>query len=292
VNNDIPFETIFRIRAARKENKYINVKAMVEKDSSGYPVKMTGVCFDITEMKKGAERGLFKLNEEILRSNKALEQFAYVTSHDLQEPLRMVSSFTQLLSQKYNDKLDSDANEYIRYVVNGAERMFEMINDLLAFSRVQTKGKEIMEVDMNNVMDQVTRILSLQINNKQASLKVDKLPTILADENQMVQLVQNLVSNAIKFSPLNPEIHISFRSNRFQNIFSVADKGIGIDKEYFDKIFRIFQRLVPREEFEGTGIGLAICKIIVERHGGKIWVESEMGKGSTFYFTIPKKSDI
>jgi PAS domain S-box-containing protein len=288
LNDDTPFETLFRIRVKNSENIYINAKAMVEKDGTGRLVKMTGVCFDITEMKRGAEQVLFKLNEELLRSNKALEQFAYVASHDLQEPLRMVSSFSQLLSKKYSDKLDDDGKEYIQFAVEGAERMFNMINDLLAYSRIQTRPREFKEVDMNYVMEQVLKNLSLQIQMRKASVTYDKLPGLRGDANQMIQLLQNLVSNAVKFTSGIPVIHISCVSGSGQNIFSVTDNGIGIDPQYNEKIFKIFQRLVSREEYPGTGIGLAICKIIVERHGGKIWVVSAENSGSTFYFSIPE----
>ena len=291
LNEDIPFETIFRVTTCNEGEKYINTKAIVEVDDSGDLEKITGVCFDITEMKRGAENVLFKLNEELLRSNKALEQFAYVASHDLQEPLRMVASFTQLLSLKYKDKLDDDARDYIRFAVEGAERMYEMINGLLAYSRIHTGDRELKEVDMNYVMEQVRKNLALQINKSKAFVSHERLPVILADEGQMIQLIQNLVSNAIKFSGGRPKIRISCSSGPRLSTFSVADKGIGIDPEYSEKIFKIFQRLMPKNEYEGTGIGLAICKIIVEGHGGKIWVESEPGKGSKFWFTLPKKPD-
>ena len=288
LNEDSPFETVFRICPENKAEKYINAKAIVENDNSGDPLKMRGVCFDITEMKRGAEQGLFKLNEELLRSNKALEQFAYVASHDLQEPLRMVSSFTQLLSRNYGEKLDENAREYIQFAVDGASRMYDMINDLLAFSRVQTRGKEFKEVDMNSIIERAQNLLSLQIQDKKALVTYDALPVVVADENQMVQLIQNLVSNALKFNNGIPRVNISFSAGHLCNVFSVSDNGIGIDQAYFERIFRIFQRLMPRYEYDGTGIGLAICKRIVERHGGRIWVESEVGKGSTFYFTIPQ----
>jgi light-regulated signal transduction histidine kinase (bacteriophytochrome) len=240
-------------------------------------------------MEKGAEKVMFKMNEELLRSNKALEQFAYVASHDLQEPLRTVSSFTQLLSKKYNNVLDDNAREYIQYIVEGAERMYEMINALLAYSKVQTQGKEFRIVDMNLIMDLVMKNLSVQIKNRGASVTYDRLPGLLADESQMVQLLQNLVSNGVKFGSQLPEVHISCKDEPGFHIFSVSDNGTGIEPQYFERIFKIFQRLVPKNEVEGTGIGLAICKNIVERHGGKIWVESEPGKGSIFYFSIPAK---
>jgi len=291
LNEDMSFETIFRIRTRENEEKYINAKAFVEKEDAGELVKMTGVCIDITEMKRGVENVLFKLNEELLRSNKALEQFAYVASHDLQEPLRMVSSFTQMLSLKYNDRLDEDARDYIRFAVEGAERMYDMINGLLAFSRIQSRGKEFRIVDMNSVMEQVLRNLSVKINESRAIIKWENLPAVRADEVQMVQLMQNLVSNALKFNKRRPRIRISSESTKPETVFSVSDNGIGIDSQYSERIFKIFQRLVDRNEYEGTGIGLAICKIIVEGHGGTIWVESDPGKGTTFYFTIPGKTE-
>lgn len=289
---DLQFETIFRIRTQQNADKYINAKAVAEKGPSGELSKLKGVFLDITEMKKGVDNAMFKLNEELLRSNKALEQFAYVASHDLQEPLRMVASFTKMLSLKYTDVLDDDGRDFIRFAVEGAERMYDMINGLLAYSRIQTKAREYRNVDMNNIMEQILNILSIKIRDRQAMVSYDKLPVVLADEGQMVQLMQNLISNAIKFSNHLPEIHVSYSPGQSENIFSVADNGIGIDPQYSEMIFKIFQRLMPRNEYEGTGIGLAICKIIVEGHGGKIWVESNSGKGSVFRFTLPDKPEV
>lgn len=280
-------ETIFRTRSGTGNSKYISTKALVKKDENGTPVSLTGVCFDVTAMKKGAEKAIVRLNEELLRSNKELESFAYVASHDLQEPLRMVSSFTQMLEQKYGDKLDQDAQDYIRFAVDGAKRMYDLINGLLAYSRVQTKGKEFVEVNMEDVFEKVIRNLDLRIKEKNVVITKNDLPVIRADESQMMQLVQNLVENGIKFSPANPRIYFSANADTGCHVFSVKDEGMGIDPQYFERIFKIFQRLMPKEEYEGTGIGLAICKRIVERHKGKIWVESEPDKGSTFFFTIP-----
>ena len=286
LEKDVPYETIYRIHFNGEEIKYINAKAMVTKDSGGRPVKMTGVCFDITEMKKGAEKALFKVNEDLLRSNKELEQFAYMASHDLQEPLRMVSSFTQLLAQRYDDKLDSDAKEFIRFAVDGALRMQVLINDLLAYSRIHTKGKEFSRIDMHNILGQVIINLQLSIKEKNALVTNEELPYVMADEGQMVQLFQNLIANSLKFSRGTPRIHIAAYKEKDEYVFSVKDNGIGIEPQYFERIFQIFQRLQAREEYAGTGIGLAICKRIVERHGGKIWLESVIGKGTTFYFTL------
>jgi len=289
LKEDIPLDTIYRIKHINNEVNYISTKALVEKDNEGNPIKMSGVCFDITEMKLGAEKALFSLNEDLLRSNKELEQFAYVASHDLQEPLRTISSFTQLLSQRYKDKLDQDANEFIQFAVDGAIRMQSLINGLLDYSRIETKGKKFSVVDMHEVLGQVVNNLNLKIQEKIALVTNDELPEVVADSGQMVQLLQNLIGNALKFCKSSPRIHISAREEREHFLFSIKDNGIGIEDQYYNRIFQIFQRLHPREEYGGTGIGLAICKRIVERHGGKIWVESKPGKGSLFYFTIIKR---
>jgi len=288
LNENKPFDTVYRIKYKDGHFKYISAKALVENDNNGIPVRMSGVCFDITEMKKGAEKVLFELNENLLRSNKELEQFAYVASHDLQEPLRMVSSFTQLLSQRYKDKLDQDAQDFIQYAVDGAIRMQILINDLLDYSRVGTRGKNFSSVDMHTVLGQAVSNLNLKIQEKNALVTNDELPEVFADEGQMVQLLQNLIANAIKFCKSSPSIHIDAKEENEHYLFSVRDNGIGIEEQYFDKIFQIFQRLHPGDVYGGTGIGLAICKRIIERHGGKIWVESKPGKGSRFYFTILK----
>ena len=288
----IPFETIYRIRHKNNEINYISTKALVDKDREGNPVKLSGVCFDITEMKMGAEKALFSLNEELLRSNKELEQFAYVASHDLQEPLRMVSSFTQLLSQRYNDKLDNDAKEFIQYAVEGAARMQTLINDLLEYSRIQTRGKKFSKVNIQNVLGLAVNNLRLKIQETSALVTNDDLPEVIADEGQIVQLFQNLIENGLKFTKTAPRIHISAIEEEDHFLFSVRDNGIGIEASYFDRIFQIFQRLHPKDQYGGTGIGLAICKRIIDRHGGKIWVESKPGKGSVFYFTILKSQII
>jgi PAS domain S-box-containing protein len=288
LEDDVPFETVYRIKLSNDETKYISARALVNRDNDRKPLKMIGICYDITEMKKGTEKTLFRLNEDLLRSNKELEQFAYIASHDLQEPLRMVSSFTQLLSQRYKDKLDSDAQEFIQYAVDGAVRMQGLINDLLEYSRVETRGKKFILIDIHRVLGQTVRNLSLVIQEKNALVVNDFMPTMVADEGQMVQLFQNLIGNAIKFCDSSPHVHISCQEEGDYYIFSVEDNGIGIEPQYFNRIFQIFQRLQAKDAYEGTGIGLAICKRIVERHRGKIWVESQPGKGTKFYFSISK----
>jgi PAS domain S-box-containing protein len=244
---------------------------------------------DITERKQAAEQ-MKKLTQELERSNTDLAQFAYVASHDLQEPLRMVTSFVQLLQHRYQGKLDKDADEFISYAVDGASHMQRLINDLLKYSRVGTHSKDLEPTDCNNVISHAISNLGRAITENKAIINIDHLPTVLADYTQLVQLFQNLISNAIKYhSKKRPEILIRAINKGDFWLFSVRDNGIGIDKEYNDKIFTIFQRLHDKSKYPGTGIGLSICKKIVERHGGRIWVESKPGQGSTFYFTMPGK---
>jgi len=234
------------------------------------------------------ESALQKSLEDLAHSNADLEQFAFIASHDLQEPLRMVASYVQLLERRYHDKLDSDAQDFIGYAVEGVTRMQRLINDLLTFSLAGADTGNLEPVDCNRVAVEVLMNLRPLIEENQAVVTQGELPVVPAMHAQIGQLLQNLVGNAIKFrreSP--PEIHLSARREGADWVFSVRDNGIGIAPEYFDQIFMIFKRLHSREKYGGTGIGLAICKRIVERHHGRIWVESEPGKGSTFYFTIP-----
>lgn len=279
-------EVIYRIKKRDDSIIYISAKGLLNRDRLGNPDNIIGVCFDVTNMKKGTEEALFKLNEELLRSNMDLQQFAYVTSHDLQEPLRTVMSFTQLLQKKYTDKLGSDGNEYIRFAVEGSQRMYDLLNGLLAYSRIQSRGSEFTRVDMNKVLEKVLGNLNIRIRETNAVIIRERLPFIHADESQMIQLFQNLIENSIKFSKSVPHIRISYEQIHDNIIFAVKDDGIGIETQYFEKIFRIFQRLHSTEEYKGTGIGLAICKRIAERHGGEIWVKSVLGEGSTFHFKI------
>jgi PAS domain S-box-containing protein len=240
-----------------------------------------------------AQTNLNKLVSELKISNKELEQFAYVASHDLQEPLRMITSFTQLLEKRYKGQLDSDADEYIGFVVDGAHRMKDLIDDLLEFSRLNTDVREFELVIMEIALEDVLRNLKPTIKENKAQITHDYLPNIIGDHVQIIQLLQNLIGNAIKFKDNKPpDIHISAQERSNEWLFSVTDKGIGIDQNHQKQIFSIFKRLHTREEYPGTGIGLAISKRIVERHGGQIWIESEIGKGSTFYFTISKNVDV
>ncbi len=281
--NGKQYVNLYRTRPLNGKIKYISSRAIVNKFDDGKPASLIGVCFDVTWLREETEHTILKLNEELLRSNKELEHFAYIASHDLQEPLRMVSCFTQLLSQQYQNMLDDRAREYIYFAVEGSNRMYELLNGLLAYSRINTKGKNFTEVDSNRVLADVIKNLSLIIKERKVTIDVKShLPVIYADETQMIQLFQNLISNAIKFSTEEPHVIITSEKEENQYCFAIKDHGLGIESQYFEKIFSIFQRLLPREKYEGTGIGLAICKRIVERHGGKIWLESEPEKGSTF----------
>lgn len=240
------------------------------------------------EERKREEEKLKQAVKALERSNVELEQFAYVASHDLQEPLRMVSSYVQLLARRYKGKLDADADDFIAYAVEGANRMQMLINDLLAYSRVSTRGKPFEPTDCEAVLEQTLANLQVAIADSGAVVTHDTLPAVMADDLQLGQLFQNLIDNAIKFrSEEPPRIHISAEQKGNECVFSVRDNGIGIAPEFFERIFIIFKRMHTRREYPGTGIGLAICKRIVERHGGRIWVESQPGKGATFYFTMP-----
>lgn len=230
--------------------------------------------------------------EALARSNTNLEQFAYVASHDLQEPLRMVASYLKLIEKRYKDKLDKDGHEFIDFAVDGAKRMQGLIQDLLMYSRVSTKGKLFEPTECQTVYEKAIKNLEISIDEYKANVTRDDLPQVLADEGQLMQLFQNLIGNSLKFcKDRTPEVHVSAKQEGNSWIFGIKDNGIGVAPEHQERIFQIFQRLHNREEYEGTGIGLAVCKKIVERHGGKIWVESKVGKGTTFWFTIPIRTE-
>jgi signal transduction histidine kinase len=242
--------------------------------------------------RRQAEYRLAQYASDLARSNAELEQFAYVASHDLQEPLRMVASFTQLLAKRYQDKLDQDAQEFIHFAVDGATRMQTLINDLLAYSRVGTRGKPFRPTDGEAVFKMAVDNLARSIAKSGAIITHDPLPTVSGDEVQLTQLFQNLIGNAVKFHGREkPRVHVSARQQDGEWVFAVRDNGIGMAPDQQERIFSIFQRLHHRSEYPGTGVGLAICKKIVERHGGRIWVESEVGRGSTFYFTVKEGQD-
>jgi light-regulated signal transduction histidine kinase (bacteriophytochrome) len=233
-----------------------------------------------------------EIMEDLKRSNEDLQQFAYVASHDLQEPLRAIVSFSQLLEERYQSKLDKDGKDFIHFITDGAKKMNTLIKDLLSYSRITTQAKPTKTSNLNDILKDALFNLQESIKSSNAVITYDEMPTLEVDKTQFIQLFQNLLSNSIKFRSQDPpRIHVGVKNINDKWIFSVKDNGIGIEPKYFDKLFNIFYRLHTKEEYPGTGIGLPICKKIVQRYGGKIWVESEFGKGSTFFFTIfPKKT--
>jgi light-regulated signal transduction histidine kinase (bacteriophytochrome) len=300
----LSFDVELELITARKNRLWVRANGQAYRDN-GKIMKIGGVFQDIharklaeIELRKHRDHleelvnertaELARANTNLEKSNKELEQFAYVASHDLQEPLRMVSSYTQLLARKYEGQLDEKAKKYINYAVDGAIRMQRLINDLLTYSRISTQGKPSEPIDSHSVLGEALRNLAATIEENRAVITNEDLPTVRADESQLMLVFQNLIANAIKFRQEEiPQVHISVREQGRDWVFSVKDNGIGIDPRYSERLFVIFQRLHTKEEYPGTGIGLAVCKRIVERHGGRIWFESELGKGTIFYFTIP-----
>ena len=274
-------------KVKRRDGSIVDIEHSISQIPDKAPLELVAVARDITERRQ-AEAKLQQTMDELARSNTELEQFAYVASHDLQEPLRMVASYTQLLSRRYQGKLDADADEFIGYAVDGATRMQQLINDLLAYSRVGTRGKPFEPTDCEEILNKALINLRVAIEENNAVVTHDQLPTVAADATQMIQLFQNLIGNAIKFhGDKRPEVHVGAKHNGNEWLFSVSDNGIGIDPKYHERIFVLFQRLHGKKEYPGTGIGLTVSKKIVERHKGRIWVESQSGNGATFHFTIP-----
>ncbi len=265
----------------------VNVRLFLITDDRGRAASMWAIVRDITD-RKNAEKERERALEALRRSNEDLQQFAYVASHDLQEPLRMVSSYTYLLSDRYGDKLDEKAKKYIDYAVEGAVRMQNLIQDLLDYSRVDTRGTELVPSDLNTVFQYAKENLHALITETGARVTADSLPVIKGDESQLIAVFQNLIQNGIKFRGESiPKIQISAQLVDKFYVLGFQDNGIGIDKKYKEKIFIIFQRLHTRDEYSGTGIGLALCKRIIERHKGKIWFESQAGLGTTFFVSLP-----
>jgi PAS domain S-box-containing protein len=247
------------------------------------------MAFQIEEKGKRADE-LVMINAELARSNAELEQFAYVATHDLQEPLRAVASCVQLLQKRYEGQLDARADEFITHAVDGTKRMQTLINDLLAYSRISTHAQLFATTDCDLVLREALANLMVAIQESGAAVNHDAMPTVSGDATQLTQLFQNLIGNALKFrGERSAKIHISAVLRQGEWLFSVADNGIGMEPQYFERVFLVFQRLHTRKEYQGTGIGLAICKKVVERHGGRIWADSKPGEGATFYFTIPDR---
>jgi PAS domain S-box-containing protein len=286
--SSMPAEEYASVRALQEDRLIKDVEMGIVKPDE------TVTWINVTAAPLMDDRVVITYNDitELKRSNEELEQFAYVISHDLREPARMVKSYLELLESRYQGQLDEKADIFIDHAVDGAERMQEMINALLDLARIGTRGKEPVPTDAEAVLERTLRSLGRAIKEAEAEVTHDPLPTVMADKAQLAQVFQNLIANGIKFrrEDVPPHVHVSAEREGQEWLFSVADNGIGIDPEQAARLFQIFQRLHTQEEYEGTGIGLALCKRIVERHGGRIWVESEVGEGSTFTFTLPVKA--
>ena len=279
LNRNVDKNALRRRRLRVDGSEYLADVAAVHIDWRGEPAVMV-VVRDVTEQVRAAE--------ELRRSNAELEQFAYVASHDLQEPLRTVSSYCQLLERRCKTRLDEDGLAYLNYAVAGAKRMQLLISDLLEFSRVGTRGKPFAPTDLNQVFSDAVSNLDRAIDDNMAKVTADALPTVDGDAVQLTQLLQNLMGNAIKFrGAAPPAVHVAAEAKAEEWVITVSDNGIGIEPQYRERVFQIFQRLHERDKYEGTGIGLAVCKKIVERHGGRIWVEGAPGEGSIFSFSLP-----
>ncbi|CCQ74081.1 PAS domain S-box protein [Magnetospira sp. QH-2] len=278
----------FQIVGLKGTPRWLATHAVPIRDADGQVEALLGLTRDISAQKE-AQAQVQKALTELKRSNEELEQFAYVSSHDLREPLRMVTSYLQFLQRNHGEKLDEEANEYIGFAIDGAQRMDYLIRDLLAYSRVNTHTKPVERVAAKAVADQAVINLKQVIEDKGATIEVGEMPTVIADKNQLLSLFQNLIGNALKYSSTEraPVIRVQAEQHDEEWHFQVSDNGIGIEPAYFQRIFVIFQRLHQREQYEGTGIGLAICKKIVANHGGEIWVNSDPGQGTTFTFTMP-----
>jgi PAS domain S-box-containing protein len=290
----VPYDVEYRTVWPDSSVHWIAAKGCAYRNPEGRAIRMQGIVLDI-DVRKAAQAALMerealeRRSAELKRSNDELQQFAYIAAHDLQEPLRMVASYTQLLSKRYKGRLDSDADEFIAFAVDGAHRMQRLVEDLLAYCRVGTAGNEFRDISSDAALELALSNLQGAIQDSGATITHDPLPRIVADSAQLVQLFQNVVGNAIKYrSAAPPLVHVSAENkNGREWVFSMRDNGLGIGRQYFEKIFVMFQRLHGRNEFSGTGIGLALCKKIAERHGGRMWVESEPESGSTFYLALP-----
>jgi two-component system CheB/CheR fusion protein len=292
------WEDEYRFRKKDGTYAYVLDNAYIIRDNEGKAIRLIGATRDITDRKE-SEAMMIELNnrlkrraDELAASNVELERFAYIASHDMQEPLRMITSFLQLFKKKYETQIDETAEQYIHYAIDGADRMKKLIMDLLEYSRVGSNKDNFTDINANELLKEVENVFFASIQELNARIEVGPLPDLRANRTQLFQLFQNLIGNALKYhGTAPPVITVSGHETEDEYIFSVADNGIGIKPIFFEKIFVLFQRLHHKNEYSGTGIGLAICKKIVERHGGRIWLESEPGKGSTFYFSVNKNPD-
>jgi PAS domain S-box-containing protein len=293
------FEDIEEHRDGAGQKRYVHVLKAPVRDAENRIVGTQIIFWDVTA-RRLAEEALEKAAAELSRSNKDLEQFAYVASHDLQEPLRMVTSYTQLIAKRYHGKLDEDAKEFMRFAVDGAHRMQKLIQGLLEYSRIGTRGRPFEPADCEQIFAGAIGNLKLAIDEAHAKVIHTPLPTVMGDSVQLTQLFQNLIGNALKFRAVErpPRIEVgaerrvqpdaaSLNKPPYEWVFHVRDNGIGIESQYFERIFVIFQRLHTQDQYPGTGIGLSVCKKIVERHGGRIWIESKPGEGTAFFFALP-----
>jgi PAS domain S-box-containing protein len=279
----------FRVNQPQGGCRWLQMRGKVFLDDHALPGHLHGVVMDVTEARQRQEE-LQGLTEQLARSNQELKEFAYIASHDLQEPLRVISGFLDLLKRRYRGQLDSQADEFIDYAVNGATRMHNLIRDLLSYTRVGSSEINLRSVSIERAVDQAMANLQMRIDETGAKILRMPLPVVLGDQTMLIQLFQNLIGNALKFhGPRPPDITIAVDTRQDEWLFSVQDKGIGLEPRQADRIFKIFQRLHSADAYQGTGIGLAICKKIVEKHGGKIWVESQPGAGATFFFTLPRR---
>ncbi|MFW6112601.1 MAG: sensor histidine kinase [Chloroflexota bacterium] len=252
-------------------------------------IEMALYRHDAEREKARLYRELQQKHEELRQKNQELEHFAYIVSHDLREPLRMVTNYTKLIEKRYRDKLDAEGEQFISYAVDGSRRMQQLLNGLLAYCRVSTHGEPFQPVDCDALLRSVVGMLDITVQEASARVTWSEMTQVVADESQLLQLFQNLIANAIKYRRDEPPyIHISVEERNNEWLFAFQDNGIGIEPQYQERVFHIFQRLHTKDKFDGTGVGLAVCRRIVERHGGQIWLESEPGRGTTFYFTISK----
>ena len=290
------WELEYNILNEQGEELHIMDRGIIVRDKNQKPIRMVGAMIDLTKQKK-LEKKLSLANESLKnhakvleRSNEELEQFAFITSHDLQEPLRMVSSFMNQLKRRYADQLDEKALLYIHYAMDGAKRMKQIILDLLLYSRANRPTEQIEEVNLNEIVTEYTLLRRKLITEKKASILFDSLPAFQTYKAPIIQIFHCLLDNALKYTKKNlpPRIKIQAKEKETLWEFTIEDNGIGIDPKFYDKVFIIFQRLHNRDEYEGTGIGLALVKKSVEFLGGEVWLESKPGEGSTFYFTIAK----